>query len=107
MVLAAYGRALKAKFTEPSSSAAAKMEWRLEVDQVARFVEERCHRDNKAETPLKQLFDVYKSWASDEGVLLHMSKKGFRQRLTILGFAERRDSHVRYVCGLCLENGFG
>ena len=42
MCLEAYSLALARSFTQPESSDAAKKEWRLEVDQVAQFVEDCC-----------------------------------------------------------------
>jgi putative DNA primase/helicase len=98
--LNAYARALAKGFTEPQSSEKAKEEWRLEADQVALFVDEACHRDPEARTPVSLMFSAYKTWADENGIQKTMSKKGLRDRLTRLGFGTDRDRNARYVTGL-------
>jgi putative DNA primase/helicase len=107
IALEAYAKGLLNGFTEPPSSKRAKQEWRLEVDQVAQFVEEVCQRDPKSEESIGSLFDAYRSWAVKEGIHLQMSKRGLRERLTRLGFGDRRASNCRYVTGISLSDDFG
>ncbi len=103
LALEAYGMALLIGFTDPPSSEAAKGNWRLEADQVAQFVEDRCLRADTAETSTSVVFEEYNRWAGDEGISRTMGKKGLRERLTRLGFGERRDAANRYVVGLKLD----
>lgn len=98
--LEAYAAARVYGFTEPASSTTAKQEWRKEIDQVAQFVDECCQSDPAAEVSFSDLFRAYSRWAADEQVRLHMAKKGFRERLSRLGYGERRDRHTRFVTGL-------
>lgn len=102
MVLAAYARANREGFTAPASSEKAKQEWRLEADQVAQFVDDRCTVDPSAKEGANELFENYQAWAKANGISKTMSVKGLRDRLTKLGFGHARDSRGRYVTGLRL-----
>lgn len=102
LALNAYARALEIGFTEPESSLAAKQEWRKEVDQVAQFVDECCAPDPGAEVMFGDLFQAYSGWAAEEGIQMHMSRKGLRGRLCRLGYGERRSRQARFVTGLRL-----
>ena len=100
MSLKAYARALNSGFTAPSSSYAAKLEWRLEADQVAQFVDDVCTRDAEARSTATNVFAAYQNWALDNGIKQTMSQKGLRDRLTRLGFGSHKDRTARYVTGL-------
>lgn len=100
MALTAYARALVNGFTQPQSSEDAKMEWRLEADQVALFVDDACERDPHGRAPAGDVFQAYKAWAFENGISKTMSQKGLRDRLTRLGFGADRDMRARYVLGL-------
>jgi putative DNA primase/helicase len=104
MCLEAYARAVGDGFTEPASSEQAKQEWRLEADQVALFVEEKCHADPNARETMHDMFLNYQVWASNNGISKTMSKKGLRDRLTRLGFGAAKSGGHRYVTGLKVEN---
>lgn len=103
MALSAYRRAATRGFTKPVSSEEAKHEWRLEADQVAMFVEDRCTRQTGANELASGLFTAYQEWAGKNGVKQTMSAKGLRDRLTKLGFGKHRDQYGRYVTGLSLN----
>ena len=110
LALSAYAEALIHGFTEAPSSLAAKQEWRLEVDQVAQFVSEKCEYAPKEEILFRDLFTAYTSWAVHEGVRLHMAAKGFSERLGRLGFGKRKTATSRYITGIKLisrEDDFG
>jgi putative DNA primase/helicase len=103
MALAAYRRAATNGFTKPPSSEEAKHEWRLEADQVAMFVDDRCARQAGARELASDLFAAYQDWAGKNGVRQTMSAKGLRDRMTKLGFGKHRDQYGRYVTGLSLS----
>lgn len=105
MALAAYGRAIKNGFTHPSSSEAAKREWRLEADQAAQFVEDACVSEASSSEKAADVFLAYQNWALANGISKTMSAKGLRDRLTRLGCGSHRDKHGRYVTGIRLLDG--
>ena len=105
LALSAYANALESGFTKPSSTEAAKKEWRLEADQVAQFVDDACSRDPKAREKTSNVFEAYKYWAQENGVSQMMSHRGLRERLTRLGFGEHRNGKARYVTGLRIVVG--
>lgn len=102
--LRAYSIALDCGFTKPVSSEQAKSEWRMEVDQVAQFVEECGKKDPNSEETMSGVFDSYESWTLGNGISKTHGKKSLRDRLTRLGFGYRRDSKGRYVTGLKLDS---
>ena len=104
LALEAYAKALQNGFTEPTSSSCAKDEWRLEVDQVAQFVNELCEKDPKAEVDIDKIYSRYEHWANSEGITRQLGKKGLRQRLAKLGFGNRRSSVNRYVTGIAFKD---
>jgi putative DNA primase/helicase len=103
MALCAYALALKGGFTEPTSSKAAKLEWRLEADQVAQFVDECCQRQLSGKETIDDVFNAYGNWAQKQGITKTMAKKGFRDRLTRLRFGSNRTGSSRYVIGIILN----
>lgn len=103
MALAAYQRACRIGFTLPPSSEAAKLEWRLEADQVAQFVDDRCRAAAGERELAGELFSAYQEWAQKNGVKQTMSAKGMRDRMTKLGFGKHRDQWGRYVTGIKLN----
>lgn len=107
LALEAYARATRKGFTSPASSEEAKKEWRLEADQIAMFVEDRCTAQAGSREAASDLFQSYKSWAYDNGITKTMSVKGLRDRLTKLGFGAHRDASVRYVTGIRIGVSFG
>jgi len=62
MSLNAYANAVKNEFTDPVSSDRAKNEWRLEADQVAQFIDEKCEEGKSGDTvKISNLFADYKN----------------------------------------------
>ena len=106
LALTAYADAIQNGFTMPESCDAARKEWRLEADQVAQFVDECCVSDSSCETPIGDAFDKYQLWSTDNGISRKLAKKGFRDRLTRLGYGERRTNKARLVTGLKIKSLF-
>ncbi|MFO7861057.1 MAG: phage/plasmid primase, P4 family [Desulfosalsimonas sp.] len=101
--LDAYSDALKFGFTMPESCRAAREKWRLEADQVASFVDECCSRDASQEVTASELFKAYEEWAVENGIQRRLGMKAFRDRLTRLGFENRRTMYARMVTGIWLK----
>jgi putative DNA primase/helicase len=86
LVLQAFGDVIKrGVFTEPQSCLDVKKEWRLEADQVAQFVGEKCVLRSEFETSSSELYETYKSWADDAGITRKLNRKNFANRLVRLG----------------------
>ena len=90
-------------FTEAPSSVEEKKAWRLEVDQVAGFVDECCFSDPRGIVPIGELFSFYQKWASHQGLKQTLNKKNFRSRLTNLGFGHGPRREARSVLGLQID----
>lgn len=103
LCLAAYAQALKDGFTQPASSNAAKNEWKLEVDQVAQFVEDACARDADSSEKSSEVFKHYKSWVDLNGIKHAVTHKTLRDRLTLLGFGKKKTRDGSWVTGLKLN----
>ncbi len=106
LCLAAYAQALQRGFTRPASSEAAKNEWRLEVDQVAQFVEDACTRDPDSSEKSSEVYAQYKNWVALNGVKHPVTHKTLRDRLTLLGFGKKKGREGNWVTGLKLNGAF-
>ena len=106
LCLAAYAQALQRGFTRPASSEAAKNEWRLEVDQVAQFVEDACTRDADCSEKSSEVYAQYKSWVDLNGIKHPVTHKTLRDRLTLLGFGKKKTREGAWVVGLKLKGAF-
>src|SRR5690606_31970311 len=100
MALHAYASASENGFTTPESCERARHDWRLEADQVAQFVEERCQFKPSEEIPAQRLFDIYLAWAKDAGIHKTVGLRAFGDRLERLGCGRRRDMYARYITGI-------
>lgn len=105
MALAAYVKATQQGFTMPERSQRAREEWRLEADQVAQFVQDECTAGGQYEVKASELYSHYRQWAMDNGISRSLSMKSFRDRLTRLGFGNRRMRDGRYVTGVTHTGG--
>ncbi|MDL2266994.1 phage/plasmid primase, P4 family [Desulfovibrio sp. OttesenSCG-928-G15] len=72
-------------FTKTTSCEAAKAEWRVEADQVAQFIEERCDRKAGAWETSAKLYESYREWAGHAGIHKTLNKKNFGTRMIGLG----------------------
>jgi putative DNA primase/helicase len=102
MALNAYKRALVRGFTMPASCIEAGKKWRLEADQVAQFVKDCCVVDPDGSEPAFLLYGVYGMWADRCGIRNKVGIKQFRDRLTLLGFGDKRIAAGKLVTGLKL-----
>lgn len=95
-ILAAACRALAGVFergciTSPASSMEALKRWRMDSDQVANFVEDRCKVGVEfGPTPHATLFQAFREWAAAENISHTVTGKAFTQRLEGLGFTAGR-----------------
>ena len=98
---AAAGVIERGAVTVPSSSVEAALQWRLEADQVAQFLEEACERKAGAEMTSAEVFEQYRAWAREAGILKTLNRKNFSNRLERLGFPLKKGTGGnRMVCGL-------
>ncbi len=104
MTLNAYSKALKDGFTLPASCISAREDWRLNVDQVAQFVQDECKINPVGKVRAQDLFNAYKNWAHINGICKLLTMKSFRERLKLMGFGGCRDNTARYVTGLVFNN---
>jgi phage/plasmid-associated DNA primase len=90
LALLAYARVTKSKaFTMPQSSKDLLTNWRIEADQLAVFIGERCLETTGTMTPLENLYFDYQVWAGDSGINYKLTKQTFSKRLENLGYKKR------------------
>lgn len=88
LALNAFGNVIRSgSFTEPDSCKKAKQDWRLEADQVAQFVAEKCFADQSSSIASSELYHEYQLWADDAGISKKLGRKNFSTRLVRLGYA--------------------
>jgi len=91
LALAGISAALKrGELTKAASSIESSEEWRYETDQVALFAQDRCTFSEDAITKSSDLYDVYKSWAEEEGVKRTVNKNTLTRRMINLGASKCR-----------------
>ncbi|ORE86038.1 hypothetical protein ATO7_12113 [Oceanococcus atlanticus] len=100
LALAAYARAVRDGFKEPSSSRAARMEWQTEADQVAQFVRDQCRPNDSARLTPEQIYTHYKQWARSNSIKNTLAHSPFASRLKRLGYASSPSNGRRVVKGL-------
>ena len=106
LALRAYESVIEKGFSNPKSAAVAIGEWRLEADQVAQFVDDAIIRTPGKRAETGMVYAYYKHWAQENGVKLVMSQRGFRERMTRLGFGGERTNSHRYITGLTMNGLF-
>lgn len=107
LALKAYGEVLKrGGFTEPQSCLDAKREWRLQADQAAQFVEERCILDPNTAIESGLLYSEYEQWALVAGIGRKLNRQNFTNRIERLGGQPAKGTKGRRVIhGIRLAGG--
>jgi putative DNA primase/helicase len=83
----------------PAAVRDATRAYREEMDDVARWVEEACERNEHARTPFKTLYSAYIEELKHDA----LSKKAFAHELDRLGFHDERVNRLRFRRGLQLR----
>jgi putative DNA primase/helicase len=102
LALAAYAGALKNGFTIPASSQQARDEWKLETNQVAQFVIDKCDERPEAAESFNELYRCYQGWVH-RNHLTSLTPKTFSSRMQRLGFISGKSGPIRKFKGLQLK----
>ncbi len=105
LALAWYTNAIHCGFTSPPSSQEAKRKWRVEADQVAQFVDERCTVDPIGKVLVDDIYRSFHNWAVDSGIRQIVRKQAMGDRLERLGYG-RLHSGKRFITGLKISHNF-
>lgn len=103
--LVAYQHAVTNGFTLAPSSEAAKLAWRMEADQVAQFVQDRCKHDPAGRVQIGELYRHFKNWAESNGLRHKVRTRQMGDRLERLGFKRVR-SNGTWITGLSVTQIF-
>ena len=90
------------KFRTTESTDAMLEEYKLENDQVSRFLSDRCKLDGQSETDESKLYTAYNDWCETEGIHKSLSKAKFRDGVKAWGGVHKRiveDHKRRFVYG--------
>jgi putative DNA primase/helicase len=88
--------------SRPSEVEQTKASWRKDLDQVGRFLEERCIR-GAGQVQAEQLFKAYCVWAEAAGERA-MKGRAFAERLKEAGFEKYRDRYYTWYVGIVLRS---
>ena len=102
LALAAYAGALKNGFTIPASSQQARDEWKMETNQVAQFVIDKCDERPEAAESFNELYRCYQGWVH-RNHLTSPTPKTFSSRMQRLGFISGKSGPIRKFKGLQLK----
>jgi len=84
----------------------AREAWRIEDDQVARFLDDCCTRDPDLEQPAGELYRAYKQWCEETGEHTILSAARLKQRLSTKGIAHRETKTGNLYVGLRLRGAW-
>jgi putative DNA primase/helicase len=83
----------------------AKEEWRIEADQVAQFMGDRCEMLPDARVASVELYLAYKNWAVDAGITRQLNRKNFTNRVLRRGGQLCKGTGgVRMIAGVRLKS---
>jgi putative DNA primase/helicase len=100
MALTAYCWVLyRGTFTEPTSCAIAKKEWRAEADQAAQFIEECGELVPDSRVESKEVYQYYQRWASAVGIRRVLNHQNFTKRLERLGCVPIKGTNGQRLIG--------
>ena len=99
LALQAYARAVTGGFVEPTSSKAAKDEWRVQSNSVAQWLSE-CEMADGASLGVKHCYDAFRAWAASAGVRQVPALKAFSQRVERLGVTKTKTSQGMVFDGI-------
>jgi putative DNA primase/helicase len=73
---------------KPPEIEAAKNQWREDMDQLGRFIEERCVLGTECRASASTLYSNYKQWATDGGERAPLNSTTFGTKLGDRGFSK-------------------
>ncbi len=73
---------------KPAEVEAAKEQWREDMDQLGRFIDERCIAGEGCRASASALYADYKQWATDGGERSSLTSTAFGTKLADRGFAK-------------------
>ena len=88
---------------KPAEVDAARDEWRAEVDQLGRFVEEHCVVDKNLQVSASELYSGYKRWAEESGERDVLSGTAFGKKMPQRGFQKKETNRGNSYLGLALR----
>jgi putative DNA primase/helicase len=88
---------------KPAEVEAAKDRWREDMDQLGRFIEERCVTSDGLRARSAALYADYKSWAADGGDRSPLTSTAFGTKLTDRGFVKIHTENGAVYTGIGLR----
>ena len=85
---------------KPAEVEAAKDQWREDMDQLGRFIEERCVTSDVFGASAASLYADYKQWAADGGERSPLTSTAFGTKLADRGFAKRHAERGAVYLGI-------
>ena len=89
---------------KPVEVEAAKDQWREDMDQLGKFIEEHCVVGDGFRTPAAALYSAYKQWAADGGDRSVLTATAFGMKLTDRGFGKVRSARGAAYVGIGLRS---
>jgi putative DNA primase/helicase len=87
----------------PAEIDAARDQWRSEMDQIGRFIEDRCMKGQSCRGPASALYAEYKCWAENNGEREVMTLTAFGLKLGDRGFTKEDTNRGIVYLGLGLK----
>ena len=82
----------------------ARAEWQAEMDQVTRFIQDRCVVADSVRCGTSALYTDYQRWVETAGEKKTMPRKKFKEKLLKRRHAERHTNHGDFYSGIGLRS---
>ena len=89
--------------SKPAEVEAAKDKWREDMDQLGRFIDERCVAGDAVRAGAAGLYADYKQWAADGGDRFPLTSTAFGTKLADRGFIKIHSERGTVYLGLGLR----
>jgi len=89
---------------KPAEVEAAKDQWREDMDQLGRFINERCVAGDECRASAATLYADYKQWATDGGERSPLTSTAFGTKLADRGFAKIHSERGAVYLGIGLRS---
>lgn len=91
-------------FEAPEEVKEAVEDYKMDMDQVARFIEDCCVTGEKQECTGREMYDEYVNWCINEGEQYKMTNHKLARDLKEKGFINKRRTSGKYWVGISIDS---
>lgn len=93
----------KDKLKKPAAVEEATSDYRIEMDELADFLDACCEAASNSKTRSSELFDAYIRWCYENGIKDQLTQKAFSKELEERGYRKKRNNMGTYWENIALK----